>query len=59
MANGQPGKKTPDATRNRAIQLLNQSLTVDQVAARLSISKSLVRNIQKADKAEKDRKPNG
>jgi hypothetical protein len=32
---------------------------VDQVAARLSISKSLVRNIQKADKAEKDRKPNG
>lgn len=50
MANGQPGKKVPESTRNRAIQLLDQSLSVEQVARRLSISKSLVRNLQREER---------
>ncbi len=49
MANGQPGKKLAEKTRDRALELL-KTLTVDQVARRLSVSKSAIRNWQRAAK---------
>lgn len=47
MANGHPGKKIPPEIKQRASELLRKGLKVDQVAQRLSISKSVVRNWQR------------
>lgn len=44
MLTGQPGKKLPDSTKQRALELLNKSLTVPQIAKRLGVSQSVVRN---------------
>ena len=44
MANGTPGKKIPARTRARALELLKQKLTVEVVATRVGVSKSVIRN---------------
>lgn len=43
MANGQMGKGFSDATKRRALELI-KSLTIAQVAKRLGVSSSVVRN---------------
>ena len=44
MANGTPGKKIPAKLRARALELLGQKLTVEVVATRVGVSKSVIRN---------------
>lgn len=48
MANGTPGKKIDPKVKQKAIEYLTEKgLKVDQVAQRLSISKSVIRNWQR------------
>jgi len=44
MANGQMGKKTDEKTKQAAFKLLNKGVTVPQIASRIGVSQSLVRN---------------
>jgi transposase-like protein len=44
MANGHMGKKVDDSVRQRALQLIAKGNTVTQVASRLGVSQSVVRN---------------
>ncbi len=50
MPNGQPGKRLPPEIREKALKLL-ETLTFDQVATRLGISKSALRNFKREAKA--------
>lgn len=52
MANGHPGKKIPEQVKLRAIELLGKGLKVDQVATRLSVSKSVIRNWQREQREQ-------
>lgn len=44
MANGHMGKKIDDSIRQKALLLIAKGNTVTQVASRLGISQSVVRN---------------
>lgn len=44
MANGNMGRKTPEETKQTAFKLLNKGVTVPQIASRIGVSKSLIRN---------------
>lgn len=44
MANGDMGKKTNPELRKRGLELIKKGNTIQQVAKRLGVSESLVRN---------------
>lgn len=55
MANGNMGRKVPAETRDRALNLLAKGNTVPQVAVRLGVSQSLVRNWVRATRGKPTR----
>lgn len=55
MANGNMGRKVPAETRDRALNLLAKGNTVPQVAVRLGVSQSLVRNWVRATRGQAPR----
>lgn len=44
MANGNMGKKSSEITKATAFSLAKKGVTVPQIAARIGVSQSLVRN---------------
>lgn len=44
MANGDMGKKTSPELKKRGLELIKKGNTIQQVAKRLGVSESLVRN---------------
>lgn len=44
MANGQMGKKISDETKQYALKLITKGNTIPQIATRLGVSQSVVRN---------------
>jgi DNA invertase Pin-like site-specific DNA recombinase len=49
MANGNMGKKVPESTRLRVLELLSKGNTTSQVAQRLGISTAFVRRFQREE----------
>lgn len=49
MANGNMGKKVPEATRLRAIELVSKGNTFASVAQRLGISTAYIRKLLQAE----------
>ena len=53
MANGEMGRRVPDETKFRALSLVRKGNTIPQIASRLGVSQSLIRNwIRDSKKAE-------
>jgi transposase-like protein len=61
MANGHMGKKICDKTKQDALKLVNKGNTIPQVARRLGLSESVIRNWvrvqQKSSKPHSPREP--
>lgn len=54
MANGHMGKKIDDSVKQKALLLIAKGNTVTQVASRLGVSQSVVRNwVRDSGKANK------
>ena len=55
MANGQMGKKISDETKQHAFKLLTKGNTIPQIATRLGVSQSVVRNWIRDGKKQNDK----
>ena len=55
MANGQMGKKISDETKLYALKLIMKGNTIPQIATRLGVSQSVVRNWIRDGKKQNDK----